>query len=180
MRVNLKVLCILLLCIILADTSKASENLTFVWDQNFTLLCIYVVVATFWLGAMKVKQSVEQMALLFENWEMAEEKVTVGRSRFAQFYCIPTNVYVKENRSPPRRSREPSHVPLNYLSRILNKSRKSRRLIQEYISKNVPKSSKVHDYTRAYVLHNANAFRERACKQHGNNKKPQMEMEREN
>ena len=106
--------------------------------------------------------------------------MTVGRSCFAQFYCIPINVYVKENRSPPRRSREPSHVPLNYLSRILNKSRKSRRLIQEYISKNVPKSSKVHDYTRAYVLHNANAFRERACKQHGNNKKPQMEMEREN
>ena len=83
--------------------------------------------------------------------------MTVGRSHFAQFYCIPTNVYVKENRSPPRRSREPSHVPLNYLSCILNKSRKSRRLIQEYISKNVPKSSKVHDYTRAYVLHNANA-----------------------
>ena len=173
MKVNLKVLCILLLCIILADTSKASENLTFLWNQRFTLLCICVVVATFWLSAMKIKQAADNVALLFENWNMIEEEVVVGRSRFEQFYCIPSNVYVKENRTRPRRSREPSRVPLNELSRVLNKDRKSRRLLREYISKNVPKSSKVHDYTRAYVLHNANAFRERARKQHGNNRKPQ-------
>ena len=47
MRVNLKVLCILLLCIILADTSKASENLTFVWNQNFTLRAFMLLLRHF-------------------------------------------------------------------------------------------------------------------------------------
>ena len=39
-----------------------------------------------------------------------------------------------------------------------------RLLTREHISKNIPKSSKIHDYTRAHVLHDFNASRERTCK----------------
>ena len=40
----------------------------------------------FWLGAMKIKDSVEEMALvLFHNFDLPEE-VTVGRSRYEWFY----------------------------------------------------------------------------------------------
>ena len=50
-----------------------------------------------------------------------------------------------------------SGVPLKELSRV-----KLRRLTREHISKNIPKSSKIHDYTRrARVLRDvSNAFRE--------------------
>ena len=40
----------------------------------------------FWLGAMKIKDSVEEMAIvLFHNFDLPEE-VTVGRSRYEWFY----------------------------------------------------------------------------------------------
>ena len=54
-----------------------------------------------------------------------------------------------------------SGVPLKELSRV-----KLRRLTREHISKNIPKSSKIPDYTRrAHVLRDvSNAFRERTCK----------------
>ena len=50
-------------------------------------------------------------------------------------------------------------MPLKELSRV-------RRLTPEHISKNIPKSSKIHDYTRrTHVLRDvSNAFRERTCK----------------
>ena len=43
MKVNLKVFCILCLCIILCDTSKASENLTFILKQSLSVVVfIYI------------------------------------------------------------------------------------------------------------------------------------------
>ena len=39
MNVNLKMFCILSLCIILCDASKASENLTFVLKQSYSVEC---------------------------------------------------------------------------------------------------------------------------------------------
>ena len=53
---------------------------------------------------------------------------------------------------------------------MFKKSRKIRRLTRERISKTIPKSSKIHSYTRIHVLHNVNAFRERPCK-HGRKRK---------
>ena len=44
MNVNLKMFCILCLCIILCDTSKASENLTFVLKQSLILSSVFVFI----------------------------------------------------------------------------------------------------------------------------------------
>ena len=43
-KVNLKVFCILFLCIILCDTSKASENLTFISKQSLILSSVVVLI----------------------------------------------------------------------------------------------------------------------------------------
>ena len=58
-----KVFCILCLCIILFDTSKASENLTFILKQSLILssFCTCVSVIICCLGAMKIKGSIEEM-----------------------------------------------------------------------------------------------------------------------
>ena len=61
------------LCTILCDTSKASENLTFVLKQCHSVEC-FVVIIICCLGAVKIKDSVEQMTLdLFQNCDVPEE-----------------------------------------------------------------------------------------------------------
>ena len=121
MNANLKMLCILCFCIILCETSKASENRTFVLRQSLILSSDFVVICC--LGAMKIKDSGEQMTLdLFKNCDVPEEEsVTfdpevdlnddaVGRSRYEWFYSVRSN-YARENLSlRRRRSREPSRV----------------------------------------------------------------------
>ena len=79
-----------------------------------------------------------------------------GRSRYERFYSVRIN-YERENVSLRRRS---SGMPLKELSLV-----KLRRLTREHLSKNVPKSSKIHNYTRrAHVLRDvSNAFRVRTC-----------------
>ena len=75
MNVNLKMFYILCLCIILYDTSKASENLTFVLKQGLILLSVFVVIICC-LGAVKIKDSVEQLNYiidLFQNVDVPEE-----------------------------------------------------------------------------------------------------------
>ena len=162
MKVNLKVFCTLCLCVILCDSSKASENLTFILKEIVILSSVVIIVCC--ASAMKIKESVEQMASdLFKKCEVPEElSVTfgseaaldddsVGRSRYERFYCVHINC-MRENRSRRRRSREPSRLPLKKLSDVFTKRRKLRRLTREYISNNIPKSSKIHCYTRAHVL----------------------------
>ena len=77
MNVNLKMFCILSLCIILCDTSKASENLSFVLKHlTLILLSVFVVIVCFLeVGAIKIQDSVEQMTLdfLFQNCDVPEE-----------------------------------------------------------------------------------------------------------
>ena len=64
--------CILCLCIILCDTSKASENLNFALKQSLILSSVFVAICC--LGAMKIKDSVEQITLeLFQNCHVPEE-----------------------------------------------------------------------------------------------------------
>ena len=110
--------CILCLCIILCDTSKASENLTFVLKQSLILSSVFVVVICC-LGAMKIEDSAEQITSdLFKNCDVPEEvSVTfnpevddlnddaVRRSHYEWFYSVRSN-YVRENLSLRRRSRE--------------------------------------------------------------------------
>ena len=60
--------CLIVLCIILCDKSKASENLTFVLKQSHSVGWVFVVIIVCCLGAMKIKDSVEQIALnLFQK-----------------------------------------------------------------------------------------------------------------
>ena len=102
----------------LSDTSKASENLTFILNRVVYILSSNGAVAIFWLGAMKIKDSVGRIALdLFHNFDLPEE-VVVGRSRYKQFYFVPSNIYERENRRRPRRAREPSLLPFKDLSRV--------------------------------------------------------------
>ena len=125
MKVNLKVFCTLCLCIIIVcDTNKASKNLSFILKQSLILSSVFVVIIICCLGAMKIKDSIEQMTLdLFQNYDVPEEvSVTLdpevvlndegfGKSCYERFYCVRNN-YARENRRLPRRSREPSRVPL--------------------------------------------------------------------
>ena len=68
MNVNLKMFCILCLCIILCDTNKALENRTFFFNK------VSFCRVFFCLGAMKNKASVEQISLyLFQNFDVPEE-----------------------------------------------------------------------------------------------------------
>ena len=69
MNMNLKMFCILCLCIIVCDTSKASENLTFVFS-----FCQVFLLSSLSVGAMKIKDSGEQITLdLFQNCDVPEE-----------------------------------------------------------------------------------------------------------
>ena len=114
---NVKMLYILCLCIILCDASKASENLTFVLKQSLILSSAFLVIIMCCLGAMKIKDSVEQMTLdLFQNCDVPEEvSVTfdpevdlnddaVGRSRYERFNILFRSNYARENLSLRRRS----------------------------------------------------------------------------
>ena len=105
MKVNLKVFCTLCLCIIIVcDTNKASKNLSFILKQSLILSSVFVVIIICCLGAMKIKDSVEQITLdLFQNCDVPEEvSVTfdpevdlnddaVGRSRYERFYSVRSN-----------------------------------------------------------------------------------------
>ena len=63
MNVNLKVFCIPSLCIILCDTSKASENLTYFETKSSVFVVIYI----YCVGAMKIKESAEQIVMFLRN-----------------------------------------------------------------------------------------------------------------
>jgi len=69
--------------------------------------------------------------------------VTVSRYN----YQIPLNYHAV-------RDREPSRISVRRLTRALSlyKSRKIRRLERKYIAKNVPKSSRVHQYIHTFNL----------------------------
>ena len=99
-----KVFCILCLCIILFDTSKASENLTFSPKQSLILLsfctCVSIIICC--LAAKKIEGSIEEMiSHIFQNYVYFEnvnvncdaEHVLNGnrRSRYEQFHFIYSN-----------------------------------------------------------------------------------------
>ena len=51
---------------------------------------------------------------------MPREDVIVGKSRFEQFYCVPHDIYDRENQSRRRRTREVNRVPVKELSSLLS------------------------------------------------------------
>jgi len=43
---------------------------------------------------------------------------------------------------------EPGRIPVKRINRLLNKSRKTRRIIHKHIAEEFPKSSRIHEWTR--------------------------------
>jgi len=66
------------------------------------------------------------------------------RSRYSKF--IASKGRLHQTRTAIPRDREPSRIPVNKLTRIMNKSRIIRREVRKYIAKHVPRSSKIHCY----------------------------------
>ena len=99
---HVKVFCILCLCIILFDISKASENLTFILKQSLILssFCTCVSIIICCLGAMKIEGSIEEMiSNLFQNCDVYFDDLNVNcdvehvlngnrRSRYEHFHFI--------------------------------------------------------------------------------------------
>ena len=110
----------------------------------------YVINVIWRRTTMKIKDCRTNKLDLFQNWDVPEEVSgtfapevdlnddAVGRSRYERFaarYC--------DRKSTKTFARaQSSGVPLKEISRV-----KLRRLIREHISKNMSKSSKIHDYT---------------------------------
>ena len=74
-----------------------------------------------------------------------DKSITIkdSRSRYAEF--IHRNC-VKSSCHTVRHDREPSRIPVKRLTRVLQKSRKIRRLVKKHIIKNVPRSSGINIY----------------------------------
>ena len=146
--------CILSLCIFYA-TSKASENLNLLWN-SLILSSVFVVIICCRLPWRP--KTVKQITLdIFQNCDVPEEVSgtldpevdlnddAFGTSRYERFYSVrsPIKCNWKSKSSKTFGRAQSSGVPLNELSRV-----KLRRLTRENISKNILKSSKIHDYTR--------------------------------
>ena len=161
-KVNLNVFCTFCLCIFLFCSSKGSENLTFVILSSVVMIICCASVVKMKESAVRTQkcEMSEEVSLSFGP-EVVLSDDGVGRSRYEGFYDVHVN-YTRENRTHPKHLHEPSRVPLGELSRVFKKSRKFRRPTREQISRNIPKSSKIHCYTRADALNDVNKFCERA------------------
>ena len=75
------------------------------------------------------------------------------RSRYAKFQYDNSHVLnvTINRRHIGRRDRSPSRIPAKKLSRVLNKSRKLRRIVRKYIRRNIPKSSHIHRLLYAFT-----------------------------
>ena len=71
---------------------------------------------------------------------------TCSRSRYDKFITSKPRVW--EYRINCRTfDREPSRLPVKRFYRLLNKSRKTRRIIRQHIAKEFPKSSRIHEWS---------------------------------
>ena len=175
MNVNLKIFCILSLCInILCVTSKAS---ILFWNKvSFCRVFFMSSLSVVWLPwRSKTVEQLNYIRYISKLWCAWGSKWNFwSRGRFkwrcrwwmsprAVLFCSqPDNA--TENPSLRRLTfarAQLSGVPLKVLSRV-----KLRPLTREHIPKNIPQSSKIPDYThRAHVLRDvSNAFCECTCK----------------
>ena len=161
MNMNLKMFCgfcFIWYCIILCNTSKRSENLTFVLKQSHSVewFCCH----HYLLSGQEDQRVCRTNDIIFISksycaWgskynfdpEIDLDDDAFGRSRYEWFWSV---------RSSYARKTKPSKTfarVLKELSHVFKQSRKLRQLTQEHIPKNILKSSKIHYYTRrAHVL----------------------------
>ena len=111
---NLKMFCILclilyfliILCIILCDTSKASENLTFVLKQSHSVECVLLssgchedqrLCRTNYIRFISNCDMPEEVSVTFDP-KVDFNDDAVDRSHYEQFYSVRSN-YARENPS---------------------------------------------------------------------------------
>ena len=92
-------------------------------------------------------------------------KVQKFRSRHAKYVHYNCTRVLCECLHGYKRDREPSRVPMKMLKRPSEKSRKLQNYVQGRFSKNVPKSSEVHDLIKN------NATRKKSTQESGLHKK---------
>ena len=92
-------------------------------------------------------------------------KVQQFRSRHAKYVHYNCTRVLCACRHGYKRDREPSRVPMKMLKRPSEKSRKLQNYVQGRFSKNVPKSSEVHDLIKN------NATRKKSTQESGLHKK---------
>ena len=158
--------CILCLCIILCDISKASENLTFVLKQSFCQVFLFSSLSGYHIKDRRTNY-VRFISKLWCAWGIsvtfdAEVDLNdnfVGRSHYKQFYSVCSS-YATENLSLRRRSREPSRVECLWTNFHVWS------LTGQHISKNILSLPKFMIITveLIYFMMLSNAFRERTCK----------------
>ena len=97
------------------------------------------------LGDCDLQEKVVNMTNVHEHNDVTVSiKVQQFRSRCAKsVYCNRTRVVCECHGY--KRDREPSRVPVRMLKRVSKKIRKLQSYVRSRLSKNVPKSSKVHD-----------------------------------
>ena len=91
-----------------------------------------------------------QLCLIEESCIIKESEIQL-RSRYDQF--ISSKSVAVSLLKVHKRFREPSRIPVKQLERTLNKSRRKRRLLRIYVNKNVPSSSRIHQFTKKYALY---------------------------
>ena len=109
-----------------------------------------------------------QLCLREENDIIKQSEIQL-RSRYDWFI---SSKYVAVSRlKVHRRFCEPSRIPVKQLERSLNKSRRKRRLLRIYVKKNMPSSSRIHQFTKKYALyHNKHGKKEDKYKQKSTSK----------
>ena len=151
MNVNLKMFCILCLCIILCDTSKSQKIWLFLNKVSF---CQVFLVWVPW----RTKPLWNKSTLdLFQNFDVPEEiSVNFDPEEDLNDNAVRSN-YARESIILPRRT---SDVPLKELSRV-----KLRRLTQEHIFKEYPGLPKfiIIPVELMHFVMLRNSFREHTC-----------------
>ena len=166
MNVNLKMFCILFIYMAMRHKSVKPQKICLLFLKlSLILSSVFVVIIICCLAAMKIKDCRTNYIRYISNCdaEVDLNDNAVGRSRHERFYSVRSTNNATENLSLRRRPRELNRVGcvLGYCACEVEATN-SRHISTE----NIPKSSKIPDYTRrAHVLRDvSNAFRERTCK----------------
>ena len=135
-------------------------GLLYVWS------CMYLVEDMNTLDDCDLLEKVVNMTNVHEHNDVTVSiKVQQFRSRHAKYVHYNCTRVLCACRHGYKRDREPSRVPMKMLKRPSEKSRKLQNYVQGRFSKNVPKSSEVHDLIKN------NATRKKSTQESGLHKK---------
>ena len=148
-KVNIILTCITVICIVMFNSIVFHKSCLLV-----TLSAILFILCSLVYMCKRIDKSIANFfneCDIFEKAEQLcpseyvehEESTIYPRSRYAQFIYFER---VKRRRHIGI-DREPSRIPVRQLERAFGKSRKIRRAVRQYIRRNIPRSSKIHQFT---------------------------------